>query len=90
MYLLTLSVLGTTLLTGLLFGSAISCIAYAITFRSRRSLVVSRYASASKIGKATFFQARSVVLAPSLWTLSSVYISLAVPLFSGLHHTDAI
>jgi hypothetical protein len=88
MYLLTFSVLGTALLTGLLFSSAMSFTAYAITFRSRRSLVVSRYTSASRMGRDTFFYARSVVLAPSLWTFSNVYICLTVPLFPGLYYAN--
>jgi hypothetical protein len=61
----------------------------AATFPSGRSVVVSRYASASRIGKAALFHARSIVLALNLWTFSSICVNLAVPRLPGLYHAEA-
>jgi hypothetical protein len=75
-------------LAGLLFGSDMSLTVCAITFLSRRSLVGSRKASASRIGSDTAFHARRISLAPSLWTFSSAWVSLTTPGFPGPYHAD--
>jgi hypothetical protein len=58
--------------TGFSIGSASSLTACAVTFRVSRTFVVSILASASRMGKATAFQARRIARAPSLYTFSSV------------------
>jgi hypothetical protein len=76
-------------LARLLFRSDISFAICAETFLSRYSLVGSRHTSASRIGRATFFYALVINLAPSLCTFLSAFISLTTPTFLGPYYAEA-
>jgi hypothetical protein len=90
--LLMFKVSGIAFLARLLHRSDISFTICAATFLYNRFTVVSRHASASRTGRATFFYARRIILAPSFYTLLSALASLTVikPQAEGLYATTFV
>ena len=70
-------------------GSVSSLITCATTFRVNHTLVALRLALASRIGKATAFQALRIAQALSLYTFLSVQHKRTIPLLLGPNYAKA-